>query len=193
MIHKWNFKELPLRDAYIIDFFFADDIRGGFAKDYSQETFAANGIRHGLKEVFYTISHKGVIRALHFQRTKQQAKLVRCVKGKIYDVIVDLRKDSPTFKQWMGFYLSGEDHVELLVPKGFAHGYLVLEESIVSYKCDEKFFGEFDGGIKFDDPEIGVDWPFDLIGGKDKLILAEKDICLPSFAEFMNNYEGFLE
>lgn len=183
-MQKWNFQQLPLKGAYLIDAFYAPDIRGGFCKDYSKEVFAQHGIDYDLSEVFYTYSHKGVIRALHFQRIKQQSKLVRCVKGHVYDVIVDLRKDSPTYKQWMGFDLSEDSHQELLVPAYFAHGYLVFEESIVSYKCAEKFYGEYDGGIKWDDPDIGVAWPLEKIGGKDKVILADKDKNLPSFKEF---------
>ena len=192
-MQKWNFEKLDLEGAYLITPFFADDIRGGFLKDYSKETFKENGIDYDLKEVFYTISHKGVVRAMHFQRVKQQAKLVRCVSGKVFDVIIDLRKESPTFKQWKGFYLSGENQKELLVPEGFGHGYLVLEESIVSYKCAEKFYGEYDSGIKFDDPDMGIEWPFDKIGGKEKIILAEKDKNLQTFKEFVENYSDFVK
>jgi dTDP-4-dehydrorhamnose 3,5-epimerase len=181
---KWDFQELPLRGAYLITPFFAPDIRGGFVKDYSQEVFAQNGINYELKEVFYTISHKGVIRALHFQRVKQQPKLVRCVSGHVYDVIVDLRKDSPTFKQWIGFDLTGDNFKEILVPAGFAHGYLVLEDSIVSYKCAEKFYGEYDGGIMWNDPTIGVRWPVDKLGDS-KMIIADKDKNLLSFEQFL--------
>jgi dTDP-4-dehydrorhamnose 3,5-epimerase len=189
---KWNFEKLPLKGAYKITAFYAPDVRGGFCKDYSKEMFEQNGIDYNLAEVFYTYSHKGVVRALHFQRVKQQPKLVRCVHGHVYDVIVDLRKDSPTFKKWLGFDLTEDNHTELLVPAGFAHGYLVLEESIVSYKCAEKFYGEYDGGIKWDDPDIDVKWPLDQIGGKDKVILADKDKNLPSFKEFMEEYDNFL-
>jgi len=192
-MQKWNFEKLQMEGAYLITPFYADDIRGGFLKDYSKETFKENGIDYDLQEVFYTISHKGVIRAMHFQRVKQQAKLVRCVSGKVYDVIIDLRKDSPTFKKWKGFYLSGDNQKELLVPEGFGHGYLVLEESIVSYKCAEKFYGEYDSGIKFDDPDMGIEWPFEEIGGKDNVILAEKDEKLQTFKEFMDNYSSFCE
>ena len=190
---RWNFEELEMKGAYLVTPFFADDVRGGFLKDYSREEFAKNGIDYELAEVFYTISHKGVVRAMHFQRVMQQPKLVRCVHGKVYDVIIDLRKDSPTFKKWQGFFLSGDNMKELLIPAGFGHGYLVLEESIVSYKCAEKFYGEYDGGIKYDDPDMGIDWPFDLIGGKDRVILADKDKQLRSFREFMDNYSAFWE
>ena len=179
-MQKWEFIKLDLKDAYLIKPFFADDNRGGFIKDYS-------------KEVFYTISHKGVIRALHFQNTKQQPKLVRCVSGKVYDVIMDLRKDSPTFGKWQGFYLSGENMDELLVPAGFGHGYLVIEDSIVSYKCSEKFYREYDSGIRYDDPDLGIEWPYDEIGGKDKVINSVKDDNLQSFKEFLNNYDKFMK
>ena len=192
-MQKWSFEKLSLNGAYKVTPFYADDNRGGFIKDYSREVFEQNGIDYNLKEVFYTISHKGVIRAIHFQRIKQQPKLVRCVSGKVYDVIIDLRKDSPTFKQWQGFILSGENMVELLIPEGFGHGYLVLEDSIVSYKCAEKFYGEYDSGIRYDDPNMGIDWPYDLIGGKDKVINSVKDDNLQSFDEFMNHYDDFID
>lgn len=192
-MQKWNFEKLELIGAYKITPFFSDDNRGGFIKDYSKEIFEQNGIDYSLKEVFYTISHKGVVRALHFQKTKQQAKLVRCISGKIYDVIVDLRKDSPTFLRWQGFYLTGENMVELLVPEGFGHGYLVIEESIVSYKCAEKFYGEYDSGIKYDDENLNILWPYEEVGGKDKLILSEKDKNLMNFKEFIKNYDDFIK
>ncbi len=191
-MQKWNFEELEMKGAYKVTPFFAADVRGGFLKDYSKEVFEQNGIHHDLKEVFYTISHKGVIRAMHFQRVKQQAKLVRCVVGKVYDVIIDLRKGSPTFGKWQGFYLTQDNMVELLVPEGFGHGYLVLEDSIVSYKCGEKFYGEYDGGVKFDDEDMGIVWPYEEIGGKENIIIAEKDKNLPTFKEFLDNYGNFL-
>ncbi len=183
---KWNFEKIDLDGAYKITPFFSDDNRGGFIKDYSKEVFEQNGIYHDLKEVFYTISRKGVIRAMHFQRVMQQPKLVRCVSGKIYDVIIDLRKDSPTFKQWRGFYLTGENMIEILVPEGFGHGYLVIENSIVSYKCAEKFYAEYDDGIKYDDKIMGIKWPYEEIGGKNNVILSLKDENLQSFNEYIN-------
>ena len=184
MVQKFSFEELPLKDAYLIKPFFADDNRGGFVKDYSKELFLANGIDYNLKEVFYTISHKGVIRALHFQEVNHQPKLVRCVSGKVFDVIVDLRPESPTFKKWMGFYLTGENMNELLIPEHFAHGYLVIEDSIVSYKCATPFDGQCDSGIMYNDPDIGVEWPFEEIGGEDKLIISEKDKNLQSLKDY---------
>jgi len=181
---KFSFEKLSLEGAYLITPFYAPDVRGGFVKDYSEEVFAQNGISYELKEVFYTISHKGVIRALHFQRVKQQPKLVRCISGHIFDVIVDLRIESPTFKKWLGFDLTGENLKEILIPAGFAHGYLVLEESIVSYKCAEKFYSEYDCGIMWDDLVIGVNWPIGQLNGTP-IILAEKDKNLLTFDEFI--------
>ena len=189
MIQKFSFEKTVLDGPVLVRPFIAPDERGAFVKDYSREIFEANGIRHDLAEVFYTVSHRGVIRALHFQRTKEQPKLVRCVKGSIFDVVVDLRPESETFGKWEGFYLNDSTNLEILVPAHFAHGYLVLEESIVSYKCAEKFYGEYDDGILWNDPDIAVKWPLEQIGGEDKLILSEKDKTLQSFESFRGKYE----
>ena len=159
MIQQWEFKETDIADLYEIQPFNAEDVRGCFTKDYSQEVFVGQGIEHNLAEVFYTTSRKGVIRALHFQREKQQPKLVRCIWGHVWDVVVDLRKDSPTF--------------------------------IVSYKCAEKFYGEYDDGVLWNDSDIAVSWPLEKVGGIDKVILADKDKNLQSFAQFMDTYGGF--
>ena len=191
MIQKFEFHETKISGLIQVTPFNAEDIRGCFTKDYSKEVFEANGIRHDLAEVFYTTSYKGVIRALHFQRVKQQPKLVRCIWGHVWDVVVDLRKDSPTFKEWLAFDLIGEKHNEILVPAGCAHGYLVLEDSIVSYKCGEKFYGEYDDGIMWNDSDIEVAWPLERIGGQENLIIADKDKNLQTFAEFMEKYGGF--
>lgn len=188
---KFDFQETEIPGLIEVTPFNAEDIRGCFTKDYSKEVFEANGIHHDIAEIFYTTSHKGVIRALHFQRVKQQPKLVRCIYGHVYDVVVDMRKDSPTFKRWLGFDLIGTKHNEIMVPAGCAHGYLVLEDSIVSYKCSEKFYGEYDGGIRWNDPDIAVEWPLEKIGGEEKLILADKDRSLPFFQEFVKEYGAF--
>ncbi|MCI8623290.1 MAG: dTDP-4-dehydrorhamnose 3,5-epimerase [Provencibacterium sp.] len=191
MIQKFEFHETKIPGLIEVTPFNAEDIRGCFTKDYSKEVFEANGIRHSLAEVFYTTSHTGVIRALHFQREKQQPKLVRCIWGHVWDVVVDLRKDSPAFREWLAFDLVGEQHNEILVPAGCAHGYLVLEPSIVSYKCGEKFYGEYDDGILWNDPDINIPWPLERVGGREKIILAEKDEKLQSFQAFMTAYGGF--
>ena len=178
------FEKSDLLGAYLIKPFISVDERGYFIKDYSKEVFENNNIKHDLLETFYTVSKKGVIRALHFQEKKEQAKLVRCIKGRIYDVIVDLRKDSPTYMKWRGYYLTEENNIEILVPEHFAHGYLVLEDSIVSYKCAEKFYGEYDSGIMWNDKDIDISWPLNEIGGEKNIILSEKDKHLQTFKEF---------
>lgn len=194
MIQKFEFKEATLKGAYEIIPFYALDERGGFVKDYNFDVFKINGIEHELKEVFYTTSKKGVIRAIHFQLIKQQAKLVRCISGHVYDVIVDLRPDSPTFGKWQGFDLTGANQKTLYVPQYFGHGYLVIEDSIVSYKCGQVFYAEGDSGIMYNDPDINVNWPFEKIGGVENLIISEKDKNLMTFRaytekNFYNKYE----
>lgn len=184
MIQKFEFEELDLKGAYLIKPFYATDERGGFIKDYNIDIFQTNGIEHELKEVFYTLSKKGVIRAVHFQMVKQQAKLVRCISGHIYDVIVDLRPNSPTFGQWYGFDLTGDNKLGLYIPRFFGHGYLVLDDSVVSYKCDEVFYGEGDSGIMYNDPDINIRWPLEKIGGKENLTISEKDKNLMSFLDY---------
>lgn len=191
MNQKFEFHKTKISGVIEVYPFNADDVRGCFTKDYSQEIFAANGIEYQIAEIFYATNHQGVIRGLHFQRERQQPKLVRCIWGHVWDVIVDLRKDSPTFRQWLAFDLTGDNHREVLVPKGCAHGYLALEPSIVSYKCAEKFYGEYDDGIRWDDPDIAVAWPLEKIGGKGNVLTSEKDRGLQSFAQFVTKYGGF--
>ena len=185
MITKFSFEELDLRGAFKIQPFYATDERGGFVKDYNIDMFKANGIEHELKEVFYTISKRGVIRAIHFQLMKQQAKLVRCISGHVYDVIVDLRPESPSFGQWRGFDLTGDNQVELYIPEFFGHGYLVIEDSIVSYKCGEVFYGEGDSGIMYNDSDLNIKWPFEEIDGIENLIISEKDKNLMSLKDYL--------
>lgn len=184
MVKKFEFQELDLKGAYLIRPFYATDNRGGLIKDYNIDTFKANGIDHELKETFYTTNKKGVIRALHFQLEKPQPKLMRCISGHVYHVIVDLRPESDTFGQWRHFDLRGDDPTCILVPGGFGQGYLVLEDSVMSYKAAEVFYGNGDAGIMYNDPDIGVEWPFELIGGKENLIISDKDLKLMSFEEY---------
>lgn len=180
-MRQFSFEKTDFEGAFLINAFVSDDERGSFVKDYSSEIFKSNELNLELKEVFYTYSKKGVIRALHFQEVMQQAKLVHVIKGKIFDVIVDLRKESSTFGKWQGFYLSEESHQEIFIPRGFGHGYLVLEDSIVSYKCDEKFYAQYDTGIIWDDKDIQIGWPLELV---DNIILSEKDKNLKTFSEY---------
>ena len=187
-MRKFKFENIEEFDSvYEIFPLLAEDKRGYIIKDYHEEVFKDNGLELPLKEVFYTKSKKGVIRAIHFQSVKPQAKLVRCISGKIFDVIVDLRIDSPTYKKWKGFFLD-ESSQELYIPHGFGHGYLVLEDSIVSYKCDEKFYGEYDTGICWDDKDINIKWPLEEVS---ELILSDKDKNLQTLQEYEMNKNVF--
>lgn len=184
MIQKFDFQEMTLKGAYVIKPFYATDERGGLIKDYNIDIFKEHGIEHELKETFYTISKRGVIRALHFQLDKPQPKLMRCISGRVFYAIVDLRPNSETFGRYQHMILSGDDPICVLCPAGFGQGYLVLEDAVVSYKAAEVFYASGDAGIMYDDPDIGVEWPFDLIGGKENMIISEKDLKLMSLKEY---------
>lgn len=185
MLKPFEFKENRLPGSYLIAPFLQHDDRGFFVKDYVWKYYQEKlGINH-LREVFYTHSIKGVLRGLHLQVVKQQAKLIRCISGKIIDVIVDLRKNSPTFGQHEMFELSGDNPFVLYVPKHFAHGYYVIEDAIVSYQADENFYPEYDTGIIYNDPELAISWPIAI----DKpLILSDKDLKLPSFKTYCEKW-----
>ena len=185
MIQKFDFQEMDLRGAYIIKPFYATDERGGLIKDYNIDTFKAAGIDYELKETFYTFSKRGVIRAIHFQLEKPQPKLMRCISGRVFYIIVDLRPESNTFGQYRSMELNGNEPTCILCPAGFGQGYLVIEDSVMSYKAAEVFYGPGDAGIMFDDPDIGIKWPFELIGGKEKLIISEKDLTLMHMKDFL--------
>ncbi len=184
MVQKFEFQEMDLKGAYIIKPFYATDERGGLIKDYNVDVFKNAGIDYELKETFYTESKRGVIRAIHFQLIKPQPKLMRCISGRVYYVIVDLRPDSETFGKWRQMELSGDKPISVLCPAGFGQGYLALEDSVMSYKAAEVFYGEGDSGIMYNDPDIGIDWSFERIGGKDNLIISDKDLKLMRFKEY---------
>ncbi len=186
-MQKFSFEKTRFEGVVLIKPFISDDDRGSFIKDYNVDTFKQNGINHDLKEVFYTISKKGVVRAIHFQTPHEQAKLVRCVNGKVFDVVVDLRPESKTFGEYISFELSSENNHQLLIPEHFGHGYLVLEDSIVSYKCNEVFVGEDDDGILWNDKDINVDWPVNLV---EDIILSEKDKNLQTFSDFKKKVQS---
>lgn len=181
----FSFKKTSLEGVWVIEPLVIKDERGYFIKDYALDTFEQNGIEYTLKEVFYTESKKGVVRGIHFQHTKEQAKLVRCIRGYIYDVVVDLRVMSPTFGQFEAFRLKGSKPTSLLIPYGFGHGYMVLEDAIVSYKCNEVFYKAYDSGILWNDKMLNIDWPLDEV---DEVILSDKDRQLQTLKAYK---EGF--
>lgn len=189
MIQQFDFQEMDLKGAYIIKPFYASDERGGLIKDYNIDTFRKFGIDYELKETFYTISKRCVIRAIHFQLEKPQPKLMRCISGRVWYVIVDLRPESETFKQYRSMELNGDDPTCILCPGGFGQGYLVLEDAIMSYKASEVFYGPGDAGIMYNSSEIGIEWPFDMIGGVENVIISEKDLGLLSLNQYLNIVE----
>lgn len=171
-----NVTNTSLDGVYIIEPKSFGDNRGWFMESYSKRDMEAAGINVDFVQDNRSYSaKKGIIRGLHFQRNPMaQAKLVTCLHGAILDVAVDLRKDSPTYKQWISVELTAENRKELFIPKGFAHGFLTLTDDVeIMYKCDEFYSPEHDGGIRFDDPDIGVDWDV------TDPILSEKDTNAP--------------
>jgi len=152
------------------------DERGWFVESYNDSVLKDHGIDIIFKQDNHSLSlHKGVLRGLHFQNDPNaQTKLVRCTKGKIFDVAVDLRKSSTTYLKWFGIELSSDNKTMLFVPQGFAHGFLTLEENTeVQYKVDAFYHKTSDRSIRYDDPQIGIQWPL------DNVILSEKDTNAP--------------
>ena len=149
---------------------FGDD-RGYFMETYNKVDFEALGLQYDFVQDNQSKSRKGVLRGLHFQVKYAQAKLVRVLEGEVYDVAVDLRKGSPTHGKWVGVLLSGENKKMFMIPRGFAHGFIVLSDTAVfAYKCDNLYHPEDEGGIRYDDPSIGVNWP-----DVGEVLLSEKD------------------
>lgn len=184
MISHFKFTKQDMDGLCIIEPFFCNDERGFFSKSYEKDLFLENGISTDIQEEFESLSKKGVIRGLHFQSKNPQSKMVKVLSGEIYDVALDLRKDSETFGQWRGYYLSGENMKTLYVPSGFAHGFLTISDTAhVSYRCTGKYLKDYDAGIRWDDPDIGICWPYDRV--KD-IIVSERDKGLISFREYKN-------
>ena len=140
-----------------------EDDRGYFFESFNDATFKKAGLNYNFVQDNESMSSYGVVRGLHYQLAPySQAKLIRVLEGKIFDVAVDIRQNSPTYGQWEGFEISGENKRQLLIPRGFAHGFSVLSEKVVFlYKCDNRYFPEADRGINFNDPNLGIDWGID--------------------------------
>ncbi|NMO96717.1 dTDP-4-dehydrorhamnose 3,5-epimerase [Paenibacillus lemnae] len=157
-----NITSLHLKDVFYIEPKIHSDSRGLFMESYNEELFKAHGMKYRFVQDNQSLSvEPGVLRGLHYQLgTKAQTKLIRVLSGAIYDVVVDLRKESPGFGQWAGVILSEHNHRQLLVPKGFAHGfYTLVPNTQVLYKVDEYYSPEHDRGILWNDPALGIDWP----------------------------------
>jgi dTDP-4-dehydrorhamnose 3,5-epimerase len=174
--------QTPLRDLLILTPKRFGDNRGFFCESWNRNTFAQHGLEFDFVQDNHSLSQKpGTLRGLHYQTPPHaQDKLVRCGRGRLFDVAVDIRKGSPTYGQWFGIELSFENGKQLLVPKGFLHGFISLEpDTEIIYKCTDFYAPECDAAIRWDDPSIGVDWPT----GNSQPVLSEKDINAPHLAD----------
>ena len=168
--------ETALPGVYIIEPKVFGDKRGYFMETYSQKAFHDLGIDNVFVQDNQSGSRRGVLRGLHFQTRHQQAKLVRAIHGEIFDVAVDLRRGSATYGRWVGVLLSADNRRQLYIPRGFAHGFQVLsEQAVFAYKCGDVYHPEDEGGIRWDDADIGIVWP-----GQAAPILSEKDQNWPT-------------
>lgn len=159
------------------------DSRGYFMESYNKRDFEEIGINVDFVQDNQSGSCKGVLRGLHFQKEFPQSKLVRAIKGAVYDVAVDIREGSPTYGKFYGVVLTAENKKQFFIPKGFAHGFLVLsDEAEFAYKCDDFYHPGDEGGLLWNDPSIGIDWPLDEIGGVENIIQSDKDKAWPTLA-----------
>ena len=178
-IGNFTFTETEIKGVFVIDQKCYGDNRGYFMETYKKADFDAAGLCYDFVQDNQSSSRKGVLRGLHFQKAHPQAKLVRVLKGAVFDVAVDLRKNSETYGKWTGVLLSDENKRQFMIPRGFAHGFLVVSDyAEFAYKCDELYHPEDEGGIAWDDPDVGVVWPE--VG---EIILSEKDKKHPTLIE----------
>lgn len=181
------FIKTHIRDLVVFEPKVFEDSRGYFFEAYNEEVFKSEGINAKFVQDNQSRSSYGVIRGLHYQlEPYAQSKLVRVLEGRILDVAVDIRKNSPTFGEHFSIELTAENKKQLMIPAGFAHGFSVLSEiAVVMYKCDRFYNKSSEGGILFNDPALKIDWK---ISGEDAIV-SEKDLALPHFSECLNNFE----
>jgi|SRR5579872_1336695 len=181
---SFQFKKLNIPDVILVETKVFSDERGFFMESFKESIFNSNGISARFVQDNYSCSIKGVVRGLHYQKDpKAQAKIVMVSKGEIFDVVVDIRKGSPTYGKWLGEILSDQNHRLLFVPEGFAHGFCVLsDEAHVLYKTSSEYSPEHDKGIKWNDKNIDIKWPM------INPILSKKDLQLPSLDNADNNF-----
>ena len=168
-----KFTELPLKGAFIIDLEKREDARGFFARYWCQEELVQIGLDANIVQINNSMTqYKGTVRGLHFQRPpKAETKIVRCIRGAVWDVIVDLRQCSPTYRKWHAVELNEENRIMIYIPKGFAHGFQTLADSTeLLYLHSEFYSSEHEGGLRYDDPSVGVQWsiPMTAISVKDQ-------------------------
>ena len=184
---NFTFIETSIEGVSIIDMKRFGDDRGYFMETYKKTDFVAGGIDVDFVQDNQSSSVKGVLRGLHFQINHPQSKLVRVISGEVFDVAVDLREGSPTYGKWEGVILSAENRRQLFIPRGFAHGFLVLSDvAEFCYKCDDVYHPNDEGGLMWNDPVIGIEWP-SLCGDESldvsKIILSDKDKAHPLLSD----------
>lgn len=181
-----KFIKTHLEDVLVVEPAVFGDHRGWFMETYSEAKFHEQELRYQFVQDNQSYSAvKGTLRGLHFQlNPKAQTKLVRCTRGSIFDVAVDIRQGSPSYGKWFGIELNAENKKQLLIPKGFAHGFMTLTEDVeVQYKCDELYAPECDGGILWNDPDIAIEWPIDVTP-----VLSAKDEQAPLLKDVTHNF-----
>ena len=176
-----EFIQTEIPDIILVKPNVIEDHRGFFMESYHIEKFKIGGIKSVFVQDNHAKSVQNTLRGLHFQVQYPQAKLLRCLKGKVFDVAVDIRQDSPYFGKWVGEELSEENRYQLYIPEGFAHGYYVMSETAeIAYKCSEIYHPQDEQGLCWDDPEIAINWP------SQNPILSDKDAGLPLLTHYIN-------
>lgn len=182
-----NVIQTPLPGVLVFEPRVFSDQRGFFVETFHQQRYQEAGLGKPFVQDNHSRSSKGILRGLHYQLNHPQGKLVRVVAGEVFDVAVDIRKGAPTFGQWFGTCLSGENHKQMYVPPGFAHGFCVLSETAdFLYKCTDFYFPKDEYGIVWDDPKLAIDWPI------QQPTLSSKDAALPRLHEAMDNLPNYV-
>ncbi len=185
---KFQFIPTGIADMYLIEPTLFGDARGYFMETYNYQEFAAAGLDMTFVQDNQSKSKRGVLRGLHFQTRNSQGKLVRVIRGEVFDVGVDLREGSATFGKWYGTTLSAENHRQLYIPEGFAHGFLVTsEEAEFVYKCTRFYDPSGEGGLLWNDPDIGINWP---VTDDMDILLSDKDKVQPTFREYLKQRQA---
>ncbi|MBU3180725.1 dTDP-4-dehydrorhamnose 3,5-epimerase [Clostridium psychrophilum] len=182
----FNFTKTKIEGVYIIEPKVFGDNRGYFMETYNKKDFFEAGLTMEFVQDNESKSKKGVLRGLHFQTKHTQGKLVRVTEGKVFDVAVDLRKDSSTFGKWEGVILTDENKKQFYIPEGFAHGFLVMSDvAVFNYKCTDYYAPQYDSGLLWNDKDIAVAWPLD---GIEEILLSEKDKVQKGFKDLKTTF-----
>lgn len=178
---KIKVENCGIEGLYVIEPKVFFDSRGYFTETYNQNEFEEAGLNMRFVQDNQSMSSRGVLRGLHFQKTHPQGKLVRVLQGEVYDVAVDLRENSKTFGKYFGLVLSDENRKQFYIPEGFAHGFLVLSETaIFAYKCTDFYCADDEGGLLYNDPDVNIEWP---VKDLEELIISDKDKLWPTIKD----------